>query len=109
MGQPIPNFTVNTAAQLPTWALTNAVRYSQASAVEVRATRQDGRLRVVVTDDGNGLPAGFDAATAGNLGLQIVRTLVQGDLHGTFDLQPAAGGRGAVAVLDLEVGDAPKA
>jgi len=35
-------------------ALTNAVRYSQASAVEVRATRQDGRLRVVVTDDGRG-------------------------------------------------------
>jgi two-component system, sensor histidine kinase PdtaS len=79
----------------------------QGGELEVEARRSGPRLRVVVTDDGNGLPAGFDAATAGNLGLQIVRTLVQGDLHGTFDLRPAPG-RGAVAVLELEVGDVPK-
>jgi two-component sensor histidine kinase len=76
--------------------------------LEVEAQRSGPRLRVVVTDDGNGLPAGFDAATAGNLGLQIVRTLVQGDLSGSFDLHPAPGGRGAVAVLELEVGDPGK-
>jgi signal transduction histidine kinase len=35
-------------------ALTNAVRYSEASAVEVRACVEDGLLRVVVTDDGRG-------------------------------------------------------
>jgi len=77
--------------------------------LEVAARRDGPRLSVVVTDDGNGLPAGFDAATAGNLGLQIVRTLVHGDLKGTFDLRPAPSGRGAVAVLDLEVGEAPAA
>jgi two-component sensor histidine kinase len=77
--------------------------------LEVEAHRDGPRLTVVVTDDGNGLPAGFDAATAGNLGLQIVRTLVHGDLKGTFDLRPAPSGRGAVAVLDLEVGEAPAA
>ncbi|MEY9925494.1 two-component sensor histidine kinase [Catenulispora sp. GP43] len=77
--------------------------------LEVEAYRDGPRLKVVVTDDGNGLPAGFDAATAGNLGLQIVRTLVHGDLKGTFDLRPAPSGRGAVAVLDLEVGEAPAA
>jgi len=76
--------------------------------LEVEARRSGPRLSVVVTDDGNGLPAGFDAATAGNLGLQIVRTLVHGDLKGTFDLRPAPSGRGAVAVLDLEVGEAPQ-
>ena len=76
--------------------------------LEVEARRAGPRLSVVVTDDGNGLPAGFDAATAGNLGLQIVRTLVHGDLKGTFDLRPAPSGRGAVAVLDLEVGEAPQ-
>ena len=76
--------------------------------LEVEAHRSGPRLQVVVTDDGNGLPAGFDAATAGNLGLQIVRTLVHGDLKGTFDLRPAPSGRGAVAVLDLEVGELPQ-
>ncbi|HEY3481221.1 MAG TPA: histidine kinase N-terminal domain-containing protein, partial [Streptomyces sp.] len=76
--------------------------------LDVEAHRDGPRLRVVVTDDGNGLPAGFDAATAGNLGLQIVRTLVHGDLKGTFDLRPAPGGRGAVALLDLDVGEAPQ-
>jgi PAS domain S-box-containing protein len=35
-------------------ALTNAARYSEATALEVRATQQDGRLRVVITDDGRG-------------------------------------------------------
>ena len=35
-------------------ALTNAARYSDASSVEVCATQRDGRLRVVITDDGRG-------------------------------------------------------
>ena len=35
-------------------ALTNAARYSDAGAVEVHATQQDGRLRVVIADDGRG-------------------------------------------------------
>jgi PAS domain S-box-containing protein len=90
-----------------TEVLQNALEHGladQGGSLEVEARRRGPRLRVVVTDDGNGLPAGFDAATTGNLGLQIVRTLVQGDLHGTFDLSPAPGGRGAVAVLELEVG-----
>ncbi|MEY9857411.1 two-component sensor histidine kinase [Catenulispora sp. GAS73] len=80
----------------------------QGGSLEVEARRSGPRLSVIVTDDGNGLPAGFDAATAGNLGLQIVRTLVHGDLKGTFDLRPAPSGRGAVAVLDLEVGEVPQ-
>jgi PAS domain S-box-containing protein len=35
-------------------ALTNAARYSDASSVEVSAAQRDGRLRVVITDDGRG-------------------------------------------------------
>ena len=35
-------------------ALTNAARYSGATSVEVRATEESGRLRVVVSDDGRG-------------------------------------------------------
>jgi two-component sensor histidine kinase len=50
------------------------------------------RLGVVVEDDGGGLPAGFDPVTAGGLGLQIVRTLVEGELGGTLALESASPG-----------------
>jgi two-component sensor histidine kinase/PAS domain-containing protein len=88
-----------------TEVLQNSLEHGLAGggSLEVRAERQGDRLRVVVTDDGSGLPPGFDASTTGNLGLQIVRTLVQGDLGGTFDLTPAPTGTGAVATLDLRV------
>ncbi len=92
-----------------TEVLQNALEHGLAGGggmLEVWAERNGPRLLVVVTDDGAGLPEGFDSATAGNLGLQIVRTLVGGDLGGTFDLAPAPpGGRGTVATLDLRVGE----
>ena len=51
---------------------------------------------------GVGLPEGFDPQRAGNLGLQIVRTLVEGELGGTFDMVPAPE-RGTQVVLDIPV------
>jgi len=71
--------------------------------LEVRALRQGERLRISVEDDGRGLPLGFDPRTAGNLGLQIVRTLVQGELGGEFDMRQRDGG-GTVVSLDIAAG-----
>lgn len=65
-------------------------------------TTKDARLLITVTDDGVGLPEGFDPKRAGNLGLQIVRTLVEGELSGSFDMVPAPG-RGTRVVLDIPV------
>ncbi len=56
--------------------------------VEVAATREEGRLRVRVSDDGCGLPAGFDPVTSGSLGLSIVRTLVETELGGSLRFGP---------------------
>ncbi|MGH3323416.1 MAG: sensor histidine kinase, partial [Streptomyces sp.] len=76
--------------------------------IEVSAVRSagagsaPGRLLVTVRDDGRGLPEGFDAQQTGNLGLQIVRTLVEGELGGDFDMVPAPG-RGTRVVFDLPV------
>jgi signal transduction histidine kinase len=58
-------------------ALTNAARYSQASALEVRATEQNGTLRVVVSDDGRG---GADLLGAGLGGIADRVAAVDGTL-----------------------------
>jgi two-component sensor histidine kinase len=69
-------------------------------ALDVTASRTAGRLHVEVADDGVGLPVGFDPVTSGRLGLQIVRTLVVGELTGDLTLGPRHGG-GTRAVIDV--------
>lgn len=59
-------------------------------------------MRLSVQDNGQGLPADFDLRTAGNLGLQIVRTLVQDDLKGTFSLENTQDG--VIAVISFPKG-----
>ena len=70
--------------------------------IDVRVTRDDDALHLAVEDDGRGLPAGFDLAASTRLGLQIVRTLVEGELRGSLVLRSRAGG-GTEALLDLPV------
>jgi two-component sensor histidine kinase len=67
--------------------------------VLVRLSTDGNRFVLEVTDDGQGLPAGFNPRESKSLGLQIVQTLVHDDLKGTFHLvngQPR-GARGLVA------------
>ncbi|QXJ24654.1 histidine kinase N-terminal domain-containing protein [Actinomadura graeca] len=60
------------------------------------------RLVVVVADDGKGLPADFDVESSDSLGLQIVRTLIVGELGGHLDFRPHEGG-GTEVVVDVPV------
>lgn len=63
------------------------------------AAWRDGRHAVLeVRDDGGGLPADFDLNGSAGLGLQIARTLVEVDLHGTLALRPAERGGTVVSV-----------
>jgi two-component sensor histidine kinase len=55
-------------------------------------------LTVTVTDNGAGLPEGFDLDSATSLGLQIVRTLVLTELEGRLEIEPRAGGGTRVLV-----------
>ena len=48
-------------------------------------------VRLVVSNDGTPLALGFDHRKVESLGLQIVESLVRGDLHGTFALASDAG------------------
>ena len=71
--------------------------------LEVIAVRRPERLTVTVADSGVGLPDGFDLDSATSLGLQIVRTLVVGELSGRLRVAPRPGG-GTEAIVDLPVG-----
>ena len=82
--------------------------------IEVAARReQAGRagdagqvLSLTVTDDGVGLPEGFDVQNDANLGLQIVRTLVVGELGGQLRFERVRpSGTAAVTVVPLPTSD----
>jgi len=70
--------------------------------VVISAHRFRRQLHVTVADNGRGLPEGFSLDSADRLGLQIVRSLAQGELRGTIEMRPrASGGTEAVIVVPL--------
>ncbi|MCW2546167.1 MAG: signal transduction histidine kinase, partial [Mycobacterium sp.] len=83
--------------------LQNAVEHGAANAIRLGVTRTDERLEMVVADDGRGLPVGFKLENADGLGLQIVRTLVVGEMRGTLALRPAFGSGTEASVAIPEI------
>lgn len=95
-------------AMVLTELLQNAVEHGYAGAsaatdgrVVVTARRIVGRLHVIVEDDGRGLPDDFDLDGSTQLGLSIVRTLVESELGGVLEIGP--GTRGTRVQADLPV------
>lgn len=87
----------------------NAVEHGlkqEQGVIEVRVRRDDpmageedvGRLLIEVIDDGGGLPADFDIEGTTNLGLQIVRTLIIGELGGSLEIKPRESGGTRVSI-----------
>ncbi|GAA4240529.1 PAS domain-containing sensor histidine kinase [Actinomadura meridiana] len=74
------------------------------AAEDREAPAEGGRLVTIVADDGVGLPADFDAEGTTSLGLQIVRTLIVGELGGRLDFRPRPGG-GTEVVVDVPLTD----
>jgi two-component sensor histidine kinase len=70
----------------------NAVEHGyqggESGSVQVSGQRAGGTLTVTVSDDGVGLPEGFALDGTDRLGLQIVRTLVDGELEASLEIQP---------------------
>ena len=55
-------------------------------------------FQVDIWDNGIGLPAGFDQQETNSLGLQIIRTLVENDLGGSFRLVSKNGTKASIVV-----------
>jgi two-component sensor histidine kinase len=60
---------------------------SEGSKLDISIDRKEKSVRVVISDDGVGLPQGFTLAESSNLGLQIVRTLTENELRGSLVLE----------------------
>ena len=67
--------------------------------VQVKLKDEDGQFGLEVSDDGIGLPEGFEEKDS--LGLQIVAAMVREDLNGTFELGANRNGTGTTATLRL--------
>jgi two-component sensor histidine kinase len=83
----------------------NAVEHGlaeNAGEVLVLPSRKDGRLRVEISDDGQGLPPDFDWRQSRSLGLSIVNTLIE-EMEGTFEIGPRPGVPGTRAVFEIPV------
>jgi two-component sensor histidine kinase len=101
----LANETATALAMVLTELLQNAVEHgypedAACGTITVDPERIAGRLRVTVDDDGVGLPEGFDPEMSVNLGLSIVRTLVESELGGLLELRPGPE-RGSRAVVDV--------
>ena len=90
--------------------LQNAVEHAFGPAgggtVIATMSREDGLVQLVVDDDGQGLPEGFNLAESG-LGLQIVRALVGSELHGTINISSRGpiGGVSATVQIPVRAGE----
>lgn len=82
--------------------LDNALEHGhrRRGAGKIVVTVHDGgdRVRIEVSDDAGQLPSDFDIESDSGLGLKIVRTLVEQELSGQFELH-AEGGSSAVIVF----------
>ena len=61
--------------------------YKSGTKLRIELQRYSNEGLVTISDDGVGLPEGFDLVTSSNLGLQIVRTLTENELKGELKLE----------------------
>jgi two-component sensor histidine kinase len=99
----LPAEVATSLAMVLTEVMQNAVEHGFAGKpghVLLRVVRLAGRMEITVEDDGRGLPEGFDSTSSGNLGLSIVRTLVESELGGLITIGPSLSG-GTRVDIDL--------
>ncbi|HVA61686.1 MAG TPA: histidine kinase N-terminal domain-containing protein [Mycobacteriales bacterium] len=102
----LPAALATPLAMVMTELVQNAVEHGfptgQGGLVRVRPARTGRRLVVEVVDDGAGLPPGFALGASPQLGLQIVRTLIEGELGGVLSVGPGREG-GTRAAIDVPI------
>jgi two-component system, sensor histidine kinase PdtaS len=72
-------------------AIEHGLEDRERGTIQISGARVGEHVVVRVCDDGGKLPDGFSVQTAEGLGLQLVRGLVQSDLHGTVEIFQVSG------------------
>jgi two-component sensor histidine kinase len=67
-------------------AIEHGMRGRQAGTVQVALMDEGAEIEISVSDDGEGLPEGFQLERNANLGLRIVQSMVSRDLKGYMEL-----------------------
>lgn len=74
--------------------LTNSIKYAfperTQKTIRVEIRKSDSKLKLVVSDDGVGMPPGFDIGKASSMGLHLVDLMVT-QLHGTIGIESKNG------------------
>ena len=101
-GEPptFPPAVANQLYRVSQEAVTNAIRHGRAKTIDLRLSTEGNTMLITVTDNGSGLPAGFDLAHASGMGVRIMRHRM--DLvGGTISLRNSAHGPGTQAELKV--------
>jgi PAS domain S-box-containing protein len=77
-------------------AAKHAFRGRRGGRLQIRLGEANGGMLLRIQDDGPGLPSDFDLARSANVGLEVVRTLVERDLDGRLTLDGDSGLTAAV-------------
>jgi two-component sensor histidine kinase len=80
-------------------ALEHGYERQEGGTVTVNLKDDSEHITISVDDDGVGLPQEFDLSRTNSLGLQIVKTLAEGDLKGKFELYGRDKGVSAVVTF----------
>ncbi|WP_173923066.1 sensor histidine kinase [Agromyces sp. Marseille-P2726] len=101
-----PDDVETTAYYVVREALANTAKHANATQASVALARDDGHLRIAITDDGCGITgSATDAAASSHGGLANIRDRVAA-LRGTVSVSPAdSSGTGTTVLVDLPVGD----
>jgi PAS domain S-box-containing protein len=59
--------------------------------VDISSVKKADRIRFIISDNGVGLPSGFNIEKSNRLGLKLMRTLVEQQLHGKVQITSKAG------------------
>jgi two-component sensor histidine kinase len=82
-------------------SLKHAFPEGRGGVISITIQRQDGMLAIGYSDNGVGMPEGFDWRNAGSLGLRLVILLVE-QMDGTIERDPRAGTAFTIIVKEKE-------
>jgi two-component sensor histidine kinase len=78
-------------------AITNSVKYAQGDIVVSMGELADA-IVLSISDDGPGLPAGFDPKNGKGLGMRLIHSLAK-QIGGTLEFAPGRDGRGTRLIV----------